>query len=163
MTLILKRITPGVLDANLTFEKILDLMLLLTAWINRASKFDKGRRLDIYKEKLTAVQQRIVLYFRLCAQLQQAPRLVEFYEKSKAKKIEFTSMMYSFALRGVSNDAKLFPSFTNIVLRDMSMDAQEPDATHFRNILVGACRSGDVAAALECFRKLELAYLQTIT
>lgn len=109
-------------------------------------------------EKLTTTQRRIVLYFRLCARLQQAPRLIEFYNKSKAKGIKFTPMMYSFALFGVSHDRQLFPSFTNGVLKDMSMEGCEPDAEHFRALLIGACQSHDIAAALECFRKIELGY-----
>jgi len=110
-------------------------------------------------EKLTTTQRRIVLYFRLCARLQQAPRVIEFYDKSKAKGIKFTPMMYSFALFGVSHNPQLFPSFTNTVLKDMSMESCEPDAEHFRALLIGACQAHDVAAALECFRKIELGYV----
>jgi hypothetical protein len=114
-------------------------------------------------EKLTTTQRRIVMYFRLCAQLEQAPRVIEFYYKSKAKGIKFTPMMYSFALFGVSHDPQLFPSFTNTVLKDMSTEGCEPDAEHFRALLIGACRSHDVAAALECFRQIELGCILTIS
>ena len=68
-------------------------------------------------------------------------------------------MMYSFALLAVSHDPQLFPSFTNTVLVDMSMDGYEPDAEHSRALLMGACRSHDISAALECFRKMELGYI----
>jgi hypothetical protein len=68
-------------------------------------------------------------------------------------------MMYSFALFAVSHDSQLFRSFTNTVSVDMSMDGCEPDAEHFKALLMGACRSHDIAAALECFRKVELGYV----
>ena len=163
MSLILRRITPGVLDANLTFDKILDLTLLLSTWVNNAASVDVKDRLNTYTEKLTTTQRQIVMYFYLCARLQQAPRVIEFYGKSKAKGIQFTPMMYSFALFGVSHDPQRFPSFTNTVLKDMSMDGCEPDAEHFKALLIGACQSHDVAAALECFRKIESGYLLTIS
>ena len=114
-------------------------------------------------KKLTTTQRRIVLYFRLCARLQQAPRAIEFYDKSKAKGIKFTPMMYSFALFGVSHDPQLFPAFTNTVLKDMSMEGCEPDAEHCRALLIGACHSHDAAAALECFREIELGYVLPIS
>lgn len=104
-------------------------------------------------------QKQIVLYFRLCARLQRPSKIIEFYTKSKSKGIKFTPMMYSFALFGVCQDTRLFRSFTNTLLVDMSMDGCEPDSEHFRAILMGACRSHDIAAALECFRKVELGYV----
>jgi hypothetical protein len=111
--------------------------------------------LNSYRENLSPTQRRIVLYFRLCARLAQASKAIEFYNKSKAKGIKFTPLMYSFALYGVNYDSQLFRSFANTVLVDMSMDSYELDADHYKALLMGASRSHDIAAALECFRKIE--------
>jgi hypothetical protein len=152
--MILQRITPESINAEFSFDDAVETLISLLNTIS-ASRLESLDRLSNYLEPQTAAQMRVIVYFRLCGRLRMAEQMAAFYDESKNRGVEFTPLMYNFALSGVSNDPSVFSSFSSKVLGDMAKDHIVPDIGIMKNIMRGwfACRN--VKMFILCFRYLE--------
>jgi hypothetical protein len=151
--LILQRITPENLNKNFTFSKLVNFVLQLFRLANATQR--SGNR---YVEKQTVMQERMILYFRLCGRLQESQRAIQFYNESRAHGAKFSALVYSFAFYGASHDPRAFPDFARKVLGDIAADGIEVNAETTLVLLREAATCGDIASALRYFKSLELKY-----
>jgi hypothetical protein len=162
LTLIINRITPATLNENLTFADVVDLMLRLSKSIN-IPREDKniGRPVGTeqrYLQRQTPMQERLILYLRLCGRVRKAEKAVEFYHESRANGVKFSPLVYTFALYGTRQDPDVFPAFSRTVLGDMAAEGYRPDIQTYMTLLVGASNSCDIESASHYFRQIETEY-----
>ena len=120
-----------------------------------ATQFNRNR----YVEKQTVMQERMIMYFRLCGRLQESQRAIQFYNESRARGAKFSATVYSFVLYGTSHDPRAFPDFARKVLRDIATDGLEVNAEGTLVLLREAATCGDIASAFRYFKSLELKYV----
>jgi hypothetical protein len=111
-----------------------------------------------YLQRQTPMQERMILYFRLCGRLRETQKAVEFYHESRANGATFSPLVYTFALYGASHDPDVFPAFSKTVLGDMAAEGYRPDIRMFKTLLVGASISCDIGSASHYFKELETEY-----
>lgn len=120
---------------------------------------EQNPRIQWFKEDITSTQKHIVAYFRLCGRLRRTSEVIEFYTQAKAQNIEFSPVLYYFALYGVYYDEARFPEFSVKVLGDMASEGIKPNAGHLSVLLMAAAYRCDVPAAASYFRKIEFSYV----
>jgi hypothetical protein len=84
-----------------------------------------------------------------------AEQLAAFYDESKTRDVPFTLLMYTFALRGVSHDFRVFPTLSSKVLRDMGRDRYVPDQGVMKSLLRGWYITRNVDTFIPNFKVLE--------
>lgn len=154
LTLILQRLTPQAITPEFTFDHAVETLILLLNTI-RDSGLVPDDRLHNYFTTHTPAQIRVIVYFRICGKLRMAEQLAAFYDESKARGVPFTRLMYTFAIRGVSHDFRVFSTFSSKVLRDIGRDKDVPDEGILKSFLRGWYITRNVDELIPNFKILE--------
>jgi hypothetical protein len=159
IALILQRVGPETVNADLTVEKLFELTLELIAEVTRAEKPNSGildTFMDLY-EDLSLEQKRVALYFRLCQRLRAPDELESFYERSRERGIKFGTTLYGVALSAATQSPALFQKFSTRVLADMNSEGVEPSGQAGTALLRGSAICGKLDDAFRHFKDIEAA------